>query len=126
MKRFLIACAVAVLALPAYAAEPGKQVLLDAAVSSDDRKHAVTLMIDWPAGASVPDHTHPGDEYAVVQEGEIEITVKGAAPYRYKAGEAYHNAKDVVHSARAVGDKPAKTIATLIVEKDKPLSQKVE
>lgn len=101
-------------------------MLLDEPVSGDDSKHAVTLMIDWPAGVSIPDHTHPGDEYAVVLEGAIEVTTKGTEPHIYKTGEGYHNAKGVVHATRVVGGVPAKTVATLIVEKGKPLSEMVQ
>lgn len=105
----------------AHAGEPERRLLLDAPLSGDSSKHGVTLDITWPAGSMVGNHTHPGDEYAVVLEGEIEITTVDGTK-KYKTGEAYHNAKGVVHAARAVGDKPARTIATLVVEKGKPLS----
>ena len=75
------------LATNAYAVEPSKQVLLDKPVSGDDSKHGVTLMIDWPTGASVGDHTHPGDEYAVVLEGAVEVT--GTRAGQPVAGRGY-------------------------------------
>lgn len=114
------------IAATAFAAEPSKQLLIDKPISGDEARHGVTLVIDWPVGASVGRHTHPGDEFAVVLEGAVEVTTDGEGAKIYKAGEAYHNAKDVVHSARAVGDQPAKTIATLFVENGKPLSQPVK
>ncbi len=108
--------------LSVSAAEPLRTVLIDETVSGDESKHGVTLLVDWPVGAAVGDHTHPGDEYAYVLEGEVEVTTQGRGAKIYKAGEAYHNAKGVVHAARAVGDKPAKTLATLVADKGVPLS----
>lgn len=105
---------------------PTKTMLLDKTVTGEDTKHGVTLVINWPVGSSVPDHTHPGDEHAYVLEGAIEVTTKGQGTKTYKAGEAYFNPKDVVHSARVVGDVPAKTIATIVAEKGLPLSVPVK
>lgn len=126
MKRFLTLVFLAALAANAYAVEPSKEILLDQPISDDASKHGVTLLITWPEGAVAPDHTHPGDEYAMVLDGAIEITTKDKGAKIYRVGEAYHNAKGIVHSARAMDGKPAKTLATLIVENGKPLSQKVE
>lgn len=128
MKHLSFIAALVVLAGAAYASGevPAKKMLLDQTVTGDEKKHGVTLMVDWPVGSIVPDHTHPGDEHAYVLEGAIEVTTKGQGTKVYKAGEAYFNAKDVVHSARVVGDKPAKTIATIIAEKGKPLSVPVK
>mgnify|MGYP002785111301 CR=1 FL=1 len=114
------------LALSASAAEPTRQVLLDKPLSANADTRGVTLMIDWPAGSEVARHTHPGDEYAVVLDGAIEVTTDGGGVKTYNAGEAYHNARDVVHSSRAAGGKPARTLATLVVEKDRPLSVPVQ
>ena len=128
MEKFIFIPAVLLLAGVAFAAGdiPTKKMLLDQTVTGDEHKHGVTLMVEWPVGSVVPDHTHPGDEHAYVLEGAIEVTTKGKGTKVYKAGEAYFNAKDVVHSARAVGDKPAKTIATIVAEKGKPLSVPVK
>ncbi|MFO0389793.1 MAG: cupin domain-containing protein [Alphaproteobacteria bacterium] len=128
MKHVPFIAAMILLAGVAFAAGdiPTKTMLLDKTVTGDDTKHGVTLMVYWPVGSVVPDHTHPGDEYAFVLEGTIEVTTKGQGTKVYKAGEAYFNAKDVVHSARAVGDVPAKTIATIVAEKGKPLSEPVK
>ncbi len=128
MKHLPFIAALVLLAGVAYASGdiPSKKMLLDKTVTGEESKHGVTLVIDWPVGSSVEDHTHPGDEYAVVLEGAIEVTTKGEGSKIYNAGDAYHNAKDVVHSARAVGDKPAKTVATIIAEKGKPLSVPVK
>jgi quercetin dioxygenase-like cupin family protein len=128
MKQLIFVAAAVLLAGVAFAAGelPAKKMLLDKTVTGEEAKHGVTLMIDWPVGAVSPDHTHPGDEYAVVLEGVIEITTKGEGTKVYHAGEAYFNAKGVVHSARVVGDKPAKTIATIVAEKGLPLSAPVK
>ncbi len=127
MRQLTFVAALVALAGVAYASGdlPAKKMLLDQTVTGEEGKHGVTLVIDWPAGSVAPDHTHPGDEYAVVLEGAIEVTTKGKGTKIYKTGEAYFNAKDVVHSARAANGAPAKTVATIVAEKGKPLSQPV-
>ena len=108
--------------------KPAIQTILDEAYSGDASTHAVVATIDWPVGAATGWHTHPGDEYATVLQGEIGIITKaeGKQSYRvYKAGEAYRNAKGVIHDARNAGTGPAKTVAVLIVDKGAPLSQPV-
>jgi quercetin dioxygenase-like cupin family protein len=109
--------------------KPALHPILDEPYSPDASKHAVVLMVDWPVGADTGWHTHPGDEYATVLEGEVGIITKtgGAQSYHvYKAGEAYHNVRGVVHDARNVGAGPAKTVVVLIAPKGAQLSQPVK
>lgn len=108
------------------AVAPKISVLLDDGVSGQPNLHSVTANIDWPAGASTGRHIHGGDEYAVVLEGAITVTSDGEAPRTYTAGQAYHNARGVVHEARNAAATPAKTVAVLIVDKGAPLTQPVK
>lgn len=129
MKTFVLAACLALCAAPALAqgaAAPKVHVLRDEPVSGVPAKHAVTATVDWPAGAETGRHTHPGDEYAFVEEGTIEIDVDGKAPATYRAGQSYHNAEGVVHNSRNVGGGPAKTVAVFIVDKGKPVTQPVK
>lgn len=124
------AVAFALAVAPALAADevpkPAIHPLLDEAYSGDASKHAVVSMVDWAVGADTGWHTHPGDEYATVLQGEIGIITKGQGKqsYRvYKAGEAYHNLPGVVHGARNVGSGPAKSVVVIIAAKGAPLTQ---
>lgn len=94
--------------------------LLRSTVSGDSVKESVILSIEFAPGATTGRHTHPGDEYAVVLQGTLELRIEGQDARRVTAGEAYHNPQGVVHETRNVGDSVAKTVATFIVEKGKP------
>ena len=120
MGAVILALSAAVRAEP-----PQIKILLDEPVSGDESKHAVTATAYWPPGAATGLHIHPGDEYATVLEGALEVTTQGKARL-YKAGEAYHNARDVVHETRAAGTQPARSVAVFIVDKGVPLSEPVE
>lgn len=100
--------------------------LLRTTVSGDDTKETVIATAEFAPGATTGRHTHPGDEYAVVLEGTLELRIEGQEPRRVSAGEAYHNAKGVIHETRNPGDKPARVASTFVIEKGKPVSQPVQ
>ena len=97
--------------------------LLRTTLSGDDTKEAVIATVEFAPGGTTNRHTHPGDEYAVVLQGTLELRIEGQEPRRVNAGEAYHNARGVIHETRNVGDGPARVVNTLIFEKGKPMSQ---
>lgn len=96
------------------------KLLLRSSVSADSTKESVLVAIEFAPGATTGRHTHPGDEYAAVLEGTLELRLEGQEPRRVTAGEAYHNPQGAVHETRNVGDSVAKTVATFVVEKGKP------
>lgn len=97
--------------------------LLRTTLSGDDTKEAVIVTAEFAPGGTTGRHTHPGDEYATVLQGTLELCLEGREPRRVSAGEAYHNPKGVVHETRNVGDGPAQVASTFVIEKGKPLSQ---
>lgn len=103
-----------------------KKILLQTSVSGDDQKEAVIIDAEFARGGTTGRHTHPGDEYAVVVEGTLELLTDGSAPRRVGAGDAYHNAGGVIHEARNVGDGPALVTVTFVVEKGKTITQPVQ
>ncbi len=116
-------CAGLVLAQPP---ELKSKLLQHEAVSGVPGKETFMIYVEFAPGASTGRHIHHGDEYATVIDGELQLDVDGQPPRIVKAGEAYHNPADVVHETKNVGTVPAHTIATLVVEKDKPLSEPVK
>jgi quercetin dioxygenase-like cupin family protein len=123
------ALALAVLIAPAAHTQPQgltAKPLLRTTLSGDDTKEAVIATVEFAPGGSTGRHTHPGDEYAVVLEGTLELRIEGQEPRRVSAGEAYHNAKGVIHETRNVGDGPARLASTFVIEKGKPISQPVQ
>jgi quercetin dioxygenase-like cupin family protein len=67
-------------------------------------------------------HTHNGDQWEVVLEGEITFTVKGEAPRVLKAGDFVYIPRGTVHRNENKSDAPTRTIELLIMDKDKPQS----
>ncbi len=115
------------LCLPAHAEAPASppgltiKPLLRTTLSGFDDKDALVFSIEFAPGAVAKRHTHAGDEYATVLEGELELLRDGEAPRIVKAGEAYHSPRGVPHETRNVGKAPARTVATFILDKGQPL-----
>lgn len=103
-----------------------KPLMKNEAVSGISDKEAHLLDITWPAGSGTGRHTHSGDEYAELLEGELELNIDGQPPRIVKAGESYHNAAGVVHETKNVSGKSARSVTVFIVEKGKPISEPVK
>jgi quercetin dioxygenase-like cupin family protein len=102
------------------------KLLLKSSFSGDATKEALVLSAELAPNASTGRHTHPGDEYGTVLEGELEVLVQGHEPRRVKAGESYHNAKGVVHESRNPTNSPTRLLSTFIIEKGQPVVQPVK
>ncbi|MCC8937892.1 cupin domain-containing protein [Bradyrhizobium sp. Arg68] len=86
-------------------------------------KEVVALIVEWPPGSGTGLHTHPGDEYTTVLEGEVVGRKEGSEAKTYGAGQSYHNEPGVVHEANNKASAPAKTFNVFVVEKGKPVSE---
>ena len=133
----ILACAGLVIAVSAVSvgvslaedpAPPPKVKLLmkNEVVSSVPSKEAYLLDIDWGVGSSTGRHIHPGDEYAEIVEGELQLNVEGQPAKVVKAGETYHNLAGIVHETKNISSKPARSIAVLIIDKGKPPTEPVK
>jgi quercetin dioxygenase-like cupin family protein len=133
-KRFtFIAASLAVLlacsavALPASAqtsAQPPaikRQILQKSPLSADPGKEYVMATIEFAPGAATGRHSHHGDEFTLVTEGELVLLVDGQPERILKAGDSFHNPAGVVHEGQNRGAVPAKVLANWVVEKDQPL-----
>src|SRR5262249_16168295 len=65
-------------------------------------------------------HTHNGDQWEVVIEGEITFTVRGQPPKVLKSGEYVYIPRGTVHRNENKSNAPTRTIELLIMDKDKP------
>lgn len=84
-------------------------------------KEVRILQIDNEPGAGSPAHRHPGHTFVYVVEGQIESQVEGQPLKTYKAGDCFYEAPNGVHAvSRNSSDKPAKFIAFMVKDKDKP------
>lgn len=73
--------------------------------------------------ASTGWHLHPGDEYAILLEGQLEIRYRDREARVVRAGEAYHNARGVVHETVNTGSVPARIASTFVVDRGAPIVQ---
>ncbi len=112
----------------AIAQPPGftTKLLLKSSYSPDSSKEAIVSSAELAPGASTGRHTHPGDEYGTVLEGQLEVQADGQETRIVNAGESYHNAKGVVHESRNPGTKTTKLLSTFIIDKGQRLVEPVE
>jgi quercetin dioxygenase-like cupin family protein len=98
--------------------------LLKSDLAGIDGKETVMYIADLKPGAVGGKHTHYGDEFVYVLEGELVVEAVGKEPVRLKGGQTGHLTPDVVHAARNGSDSaPAKVLVFLVVEKGKPLAE---
>jgi quercetin dioxygenase-like cupin family protein len=70
-------------------------------------------------------HTHNGDQWEAVVEGEITFTVKGQPPKVLKVGDSVYIPRGTIHRNENKSDAPARTVELLIMDKDKPQNNPV-
>ena len=95
--------------------------LLRTPLSADKSQEVLIATGQFEPAGTTGRHSHHGDEYATVIEGTVEVVTDGQPPRRYTAGEAYHNARGVVHETRNVGKARARVVSTLIVDSGRPI-----
>jgi quercetin dioxygenase-like cupin family protein len=102
---------------------PGFQrVVVTRADVSVAGREAVIARIEINPGVNVGRHTHPGEEITYVMDGEVEISIEGTAPHRYKSGEGFIIPSGAKHDAKNVGSSKATLAGVYYVEKGKPIA----
>jgi quercetin dioxygenase-like cupin family protein len=111
------------------AQEPAKNIVITPYITSSlegDPSRVVRLTtVLVPAGDATPFHRHPGDQWEMVQEGEITYTVKGEEPKVLKAGDVVYIPRGTVHRNQNLSGQPVRTVELMIVDKDKPHTEPV-
>jgi quercetin dioxygenase-like cupin family protein len=83
-------------------------------------------IVELPPGASVPLHTHPGEEALYVIEGGTGHGLDGK-DVTLATGSANINVRDVPHAGfKVTSDKPLKLLTVHIVDKGKPMTVPVK
>ncbi len=124
----LVLVVVASAAAPSVAeAQPGveREVLLRQDVPMPGYE-AVLVVVTLAAGSREGRHTHPGTLLVYVQEGELTLDHESRETVTYTAGESLFVEAGKVHEGMNRGTTPVRTIATLVVEKGKPLTHQLE
>jgi len=71
-------------------------------------------------------HTHNGDQWEAVIEGEITFTMRGQEPRVLKAGESVYIPRGTVHRNENKSSLPTRTIELLIMDKGRPQNTPAE
>lgn len=64
-----------------------------------EAKDSDVLFASYPAGTSIPTHTHDTDNHGVITRGELILTMDGVIS-KVATGDWYHVPANVEHSAR--------------------------
>lgn len=106
------------------AVDPAKQSIItvfqDTDLDKDPSRFVRLQQTIFPAGGGNGFHTHPGDQYFAVLEGEMVYTVKGQPPRLMKAGDSVHIPRGVIHKTENLSHAPAKLIELNIFDRDQP------
>ena len=84
------------------------------------RDVALQMQLHLPNRQGNGFHTHNGDQWEVVVEGEITFTVKGQTPRVLKSGEFVYIPRGTIHRNENKSSAPTRTIELLIKDKGKP------
>jgi quercetin dioxygenase-like cupin family protein len=106
---------------PAYS----KRFFTTALENDPSRVVQMQMQLHLPNRTGNGFHTHNGDQWEVVIEGEITFTVKGEPPRVLKTGESVYIPRGTIHRNENKSDAPARTIELLVMDKDKPQSNPV-
>jgi quercetin dioxygenase-like cupin family protein len=123
----LIACAVVAAAGMAAAVAwsqtpPANNVVqyFTTPLENDAARFVRLQSVNIPPQGGTPFHSHPGDQWAAVQEGEITFTIKGQPSRVLKVGDSVYIPRGTVHRNQNLTDKPARSVELVILDKDKP------
>ena len=83
-----------------------------------DVVHRVT---DVAPGATVPMHTHPGPNVAMLLAGEVMLQMAGMTQ-EYKTGDAWVEPTNAVHGGTATGSGPTRLVTTTLAPRGAPVS----
>lgn len=119
----IVLAASAGLAAAQAPAPTATRTILQRTDASPDQE-VIVAQVDTPAGAALMRHRHPGVEIGYVVSGQVELIVEGQA-HTYKTGESFLVPRGAVHAGHPVGDGPARTVSTYVVDKGKPLVEVV-
>lgn len=103
-------------------AHGGAQELIRRDLVGMPDKEVVMTTIEVPPGASSPPHRHYAQVFVYVLQGTMIMQVKGGPRVTLAAGQTFYESPSDIHtvSANASKTEPAKFLAILIKDKNKP------
>ncbi|MEL6464203.1 MAG: cupin domain-containing protein [Pseudomonadota bacterium] len=122
MKRFVLTATALLMAGAAWAQEIEREEIRRAAVPGSDTMEVVVFRLTVPVGATIPLHTHPGDEHTVVVT-DARAEAPNGNIVEFAVGTPLYFPEGQVHGGLTnVGDGPMVAITTFVVRKDEPLT----
>lgn len=88
-------------------------------LDSADGLEVVTSYVELPAGVQLPKHTHPGEEFAYVLEGEVFLWEEGVGETHCVAGDTAKVPMGAVHTVRT-GDSGVKLVVFRVHTQGEP------
>lgn len=122
MRVLLTACVMVLMAGAVWAQEIVREEIRRVPVPGSETMEVVVMRLEVPVGATIPLHTHPGDEHAVVLSD-----AKAKAPngniVEFAVGTPLYFPEGQVHGGLTnVGDAPMVAITTHVVRKGEPFA----
>ena len=100
--------------------------LLEVPLTGVPGRHAVVVTVEVFPGETEPQHTHPGDEFIYLLEGEGTVLVDGE-PITLAPDRVVHVRPGQKEAIRNSSDtRPLRVLAILIVDKDLPVVEFTE
>lgn len=122
MRILMTAVFMAVMAGGALAQEISREEIRRVAVPGSETMEVVVNRLVVPVGATIPLHTHPGDEHAVVIT-ETKAQAPNGNLVEFAVGTPLFFPEGQVHGGLTnVGDGPMIAITTTVVRKGEPFS----
>ncbi len=122
MKHVVLSVLATCVAFGAAAQDITSEEIRTVPVPGSETMVVVVSRLNVPVGATIPLHTHPGDEHTVVL-GAARATAPNGQEIAFEAGQTLHFPMGQVHGGLTnVGDAPMVAITTHVVDKTKPLS----
>jgi quercetin dioxygenase-like cupin family protein len=109
-------------AVPATGPAYSKRFFTTLLEKDPSRDVQLQMQLHLPNRAGNGFHTHNGDQWQVVIEGEIIYTVRGQEPKLLKTGDSVYIPRGTIHRNENKSTAPTRTIELLIKDKDKPQS----
>ena len=108
------------------AQQPGfKRTVIQQSKLSVPGREAVTALVEFQPGATVGQHTHPGEEIGYVLEGTLVLEQDGKPAVTLAAGQTFFIPNGTVHNATNKSSSLTRVLANYIVEPGKPVATPV-
>lgn len=102
-----------------------RKVLVEQDLATAGR-HGTMAVATFEPGGVTPKHTHPGEEFLYLLEGQVRLEIDGQAPRDLQPGDAVIIPANTPHLARNLGPGPARIVSSYFLEKGRPLASTVK